>query len=93
VTLAVDSEATVRARRTAVCGRSSSTSTSGCPVRLRAGDAGRVADLARAAGLEVRGVMGYEGHLMLETGEDQARQTEECMVKLLAAHATSAATW
>ena len=27
-------------------------------------DAGRLADLARAKGLEVRGVMGYEGHLM-----------------------------
>ena len=28
-------------------------------------DAGRLADRARAAGLEVRGVMGYEGHLMM----------------------------
>ncbi len=27
-------------------------------------DAGRLADRARAAGLDVRGVMGYEGHLM-----------------------------
>jgi D-serine deaminase-like pyridoxal phosphate-dependent protein len=30
-------------------------------------DAGRIADLARAKGMEVRGVMGYEGHLMRET--------------------------
>ncbi|HEX4820008.1 MAG TPA: alanine racemase, partial [Acidimicrobiales bacterium] len=29
-------------------------------------DAGRLADTARAKGLEVRGVMGYEGHLMME---------------------------
>ena len=29
-------------------------------------DAGRLADLARAKGLEVRGVMAYEGHLMRE---------------------------
>src|SRR4051812_17794671 len=29
-------------------------------------DAGRLADLARSKGLEVRGVMGYEGHLMME---------------------------
>jgi D-serine deaminase-like pyridoxal phosphate-dependent protein len=28
-------------------------------------DAGRLADLARSKGLEVRGVMGYEGHLMV----------------------------
>lgn len=29
------------------------------------GEAGRLADLARSRGLEVRGVMGYEGHLIL----------------------------
>lgn len=33
----------------------------GCDI----GDAGRLADRARSAGLEVRGVMGYEGHLMM----------------------------
>lgn len=33
----------------------------GCAVE----DAGRLADRARTAGLEVRGVMGYEGHLMM----------------------------
>ena len=32
-----------------------------------AGDAGRLADLARSLGMEVRGVMAYEGHLMRET--------------------------
>jgi D-threonine aldolase len=49
-------------------------------------DAGRLADLARSKGLEVRGVMGYEGHLMLvgET-DDRRKQVEECMSKLLAA--------
>jgi D-threonine aldolase len=30
-------------------------------------DAGRLADLARSLGMEVRGVMAYEGHLMRET--------------------------
>jgi D-serine deaminase-like pyridoxal phosphate-dependent protein len=30
-------------------------------------EAGRLADLARSKGMEVRGVMGYEGHLMRET--------------------------
>ena len=51
-------------------------------------DAGRLADAARAAGLEVRGVMGYEGHLMLvEEEADKARQTDECMSALQKAHA------
>lgn len=51
-------------------------------------DAGRLADLARSQGLEVRGVMGYEGHLMLVPDvEDRRKQTEECMARLLRAHA------
>jgi D-serine deaminase-like pyridoxal phosphate-dependent protein len=37
-------------------------------------EAGRVADLARARGLEVRGVMGYEGHAV--GNPDHARRTE-----------------
>jgi len=50
------------------------------------GDAGRLADLARGRGLEVRGVMGYEGHLMLVAElDDRRKQVEECMTKLLAA--------
>jgi D-serine deaminase-like pyridoxal phosphate-dependent protein len=50
--------------------------------------AGWLADQARASGVEVRGVMGYEGHLMmLEDAAERARLTEECMAKLLAAHA------
>jgi D-serine deaminase-like pyridoxal phosphate-dependent protein len=50
--------------------------------------AGWLADRARAAGLSVRGVMGYEGHLMMygDTAE-RATLTGECMAKLLAAHA------
>ena len=88
VTLAVDSDATVRAAadggvREVVVDVNVGLPRCGCEPQ----DAGRVADLARAAGLQVRGVMGYEGHLMLETGQEQARQTEECMARLLAAHA------
>jgi len=50
-------------------------------------DAGRVADLARSRGLTVRGVMGYEGHLMLfQPAAEQARLTGECMALLKAAH-------
>jgi D-serine deaminase-like pyridoxal phosphate-dependent protein len=51
-------------------------------------DAGRLADLARSRGLEVRGVMGYEGHAMMI--EERARReavVAESMDRLLAAHA------
>jgi len=55
----------------------------GCPPT----EAGRIADLARSRGLAVRGVMGYEGHLMMVSPEsDKARMTEEAMTLLLAAH-------
>jgi D-threonine aldolase len=51
-------------------------------------DAGGIADLARRRGLEVRGVMGYEGHVvgLVDAGE----RTDRCrtaMELLLAAHA------
>lgn len=50
-------------------------------------DAGRLADYARSKGLEVRGVMGYEGHVVgLEDRQARVVQTEECMQRLLAAH-------
>jgi len=50
--------------------------------------AGRVADLARGSGLTVRGVMGYEGHLMMvEDRTDQRRRVGASMDLLLAAHA------
>jgi len=51
-------------------------------------DAGRIADLARARGLAVRGVMGYEGHLMLVADRaERARLTAECMALLARAAA------
>jgi D-threonine aldolase len=52
------------------------------------GDAGGLADLARRRGLEVRGVMGYEGHVV--GIEDAARRAELCQVAmelLVATHA------
>lgn len=55
----------------------------GCPPA----EAGRIAELARARGLTVRGVMGYEGHLMMmQPPDEQRRLTEEAMGLLLAAH-------
>jgi D-threonine aldolase len=51
------------------------------------GDAGRIAERARAAGLEARGVMGYEGHLMREPREQKVAAVEASMKLLLAARA------
>ena len=50
-------------------------------------DAGRLADLARSKGMAVRGVMGYEGHLMREPGDTKADLVERSMELLLQAHA------
>lgn len=52
------------------------------------GDAGRLADRARAEGIEVRGVMGYEGHLMREPGDTKADLVERSMGLLLEAAET-----
>jgi D-serine deaminase-like pyridoxal phosphate-dependent protein len=88
VTAAVDSEETARAAaaggvREVVIDVNVGLPRCGCSPD----DAGRLADLARSLGLEVRGVMGYEGHVMLVPDVDERRkQTEECMTKLLAAH-------
>ncbi|MYZ08107.1 metal-activated pyridoxal enzyme [Streptomyces sp. SID2999] len=50
--------------------------------------AGALAGLARRSGLTVRGVMGYEGHLMLVEKEAERRErTERAMELLLAASA------
>jgi D-serine deaminase-like pyridoxal phosphate-dependent protein len=87
VTLAVDSEPTVRAAaaggvREVVVDVMVGLPRCGCAPE----DAGRLADLARSLGLDVRGVMGYEGHVMLVPDVDERRrQAEECMTKLLSA--------
>ncbi len=50
-------------------------------------DAARIADLARARGMNVRGVMGYEGHLMVMDDRDlQRRKVAEAIDLLIAAH-------
>ena len=49
--------------------------------------AGRLADYARGNGLNIRGVMGYEGHLMMmQDREKQADEVRISMEALLAAH-------
>ncbi len=50
-------------------------------------EAGALAERARARGLVVRGVMGYEGHLMMVADPDERRsRVERSMTKLLTAH-------
>ncbi|MCC7075642.1 MAG: alanine racemase [Acidimicrobiia bacterium] len=50
--------------------------------------AGRIADLARAAGLDVRGVMGYEGHVVgLADRDDRRAGCDQSMHMLAHAHA------
>lgn len=49
--------------------------------------AGELAEEAHTGGLDVRGVMGYEGHLMMVTDRDeQARKVAESMEMLRRAH-------
>ncbi|MGW1202605.1 alanine racemase [Streptomyces cyaneofuscatus] len=89
VTIAVDSAETIRAASAGgvhevLIDVNVGMPRCGCPPE----EAGRLADLARRAGLTVRGVMGYEGHLMLVQQEDERRkQTEHAMEQLLAAGA------
>jgi D-serine deaminase-like pyridoxal phosphate-dependent protein len=89
VTIAVDSEATIDAAAAAGIGACVIDVDVGLP---RCGcdpsDAGRLAARARSKGLEVRGVMGYEGHLMaIDDRAKQREQVEAAMATLLTAHA------
>lgn len=47
--------------------------------------AGALADSARALGIDVRGVMGYEGHLMMVKDRDEKKQKVHAAMALLAA--------
>ena len=88
VTVAVDSEATIEA--------AASAGIRACLVDVDVGlprcgcdpaDAGRLAELARSRGLVVRGVMGYEGHLMMvEDRRQQRAEVERSMEILRRAH-------
>jgi D-threonine aldolase len=87
VTVAVDSDATVDAAARGGVREVLIDVNVGLP-RCGCGpaDAGRLADRARSRGLEVRGVMGYEGHLMREPREQKVVQVEAAMKLLLDAH-------
>jgi D-serine deaminase-like pyridoxal phosphate-dependent protein len=89
MTIAVDSEATVEAAAEAGLHDVLIDVNVGLP---RCGcapeDAGRLADLARTKGLTVRGVMGYEGHLMMVPDRARKREQVDAAVDLLlVAHA------
>ncbi len=88
VTLAVDSEATIQAARDAGVPEVLIDVNVGLPrCGCQPEQAGHLADRARASGLTVRGVMGYEGHIV--GLDDRARRTEmlaESMALLEKAH-------
>jgi D-serine deaminase-like pyridoxal phosphate-dependent protein len=88
ITIAVDSDATIEtAARSGI---------RECVVDVNVGlprcgcapdDAGRLADLARARGIAVRGVMGYEGHVVgIPNRATRESETAECMELLARAH-------
>ena len=88
ITVAIDSEATIEA---AVAGGVHEVVVDVNVGMPRCGctpdDAGRLAELARGRGLSVRGVMGYEGHMVLvEDREVRAEGVEKSMRELLRAH-------
>jgi D-serine deaminase-like pyridoxal phosphate-dependent protein len=89
VTVAVDSESTVVAAASAGIQAVVVDVDVGLPRCGCAPDAARdVADRARALGLTVRGVMGYEGHVVGHADRAwRAEETERCMARLARAHA------
>jgi D-threonine aldolase len=88
VTVAVDSEETVDAAARGGVPQVLVDVNVGVPrCGCRPGDAGRIADLARSRGLEVLGVMGYEGHVVaLRDRSERAAGVEASMSLLLDAH-------
>ncbi|HEX4980171.1 MAG TPA: alanine racemase, partial [Ilumatobacteraceae bacterium] len=88
VTVAVDSEATIAAAAVAGIERCLIDVNVGLPrCGIAPGKAGRLSERARQAGLEVRGVMGYEGHLMMVSDREQRReQVRAAMALLVQAH-------
>ncbi len=88
VTVAVDSEETIDAAASAgvpevVIDVNVGLPRCGCPPE----DAGRLADSARHRGLEVRGVMGYEGHIVgVQKRQRRVEMLEGSMGLLMVAH-------
>jgi D-serine deaminase-like pyridoxal phosphate-dependent protein len=89
VTLAVDSPETIDAAVQGGVGEVVIDVNVGLPrCGCQPEQAGSLADVARSRGLDVRGVMGYEGHAVgLEDRAERADKTEAAMALLLQAHA------
>jgi D-threonine aldolase len=87
VTVAVDSEETIAAAAQAGVPEVLIDVNVGLPrCGCRAEDAGRLAERARAAGLTVRGVMGYEGHIVgLEDRDQRTEMLRDSMARLVLA--------
>ena len=88
VTIAVDSDETITAAADAGLGEVLIDVNVGMPrCGCHPDDAARLADVARARGLDVRGVMGYEGHLVgLEDRGAREQGTGESVTILTRAH-------
>ncbi|MEM9889490.1 MAG: alanine racemase [Actinomycetota bacterium] len=88
ITVAVDSPETVAAAAAGGVGEVLIDVEVGLPrCGCAVDEAGALADAARARGLEVRGVMGYEGHLMMVADAAERRErVAASMAKLLTAH-------
>lgn len=93
ITVAVDSEATIDAARAGGISEVLIDVNVGLPrCGCRPDDAGRLADLARSRGLVVRGVMGYEGHVVgLPDRAERIEKVEQSMLLLTKAAADVAA--
>ena len=89
VTIAIDSDATLGAAVAVGLQRCVIDVNVGLPRCGVAPDAaGALADRARARGIDVRGVMGYEGHLMMVAGRaERLAAVEQSMALLRQAHA------
>ncbi len=85
VTVAVDSQDTVRAAARAGIANVLIDINVGLPrCGCSVDDAPRLADLARSLGIEVRGVMGYEGHLMMIADKQERRDKVHEAMQILA---------
>jgi D-serine deaminase-like pyridoxal phosphate-dependent protein len=89
VTVAVDSRQTIDAARRGGVGEVLIDVNVGLPrCGCRPKDAGELAEAARRVGLSVRGVMGYEGHVVGNANRaDRERGCAVSMERLMAAHA------
>lgn len=84
ITVAIDSEETLRAAHRAGIKNVMIDVNVGLPrCGVSPEHAGKLADSARSVGLYVRGVMGYEGHLMMmTTHSEKVEKVEACMALL-----------